>query len=497
MTDMTPLPLDGSQNTGREPPVPSGLVRNASLAVDNEMLAAVVTGAGEAIGIIDDTGLIHYVNHFGARHLGFTPDELIGTNFVDLTHPDDLERNIEMIVTSGRGEEGGDWFSPPVLTRARHRDGTYRYVSVTGSVVARTEHQVFLSILLHPADDFVAMHAALQATIDASAPDEVLERILEITRWQRDRPFVSLVRRTENGPSLLGDALPRELGGETWAAGSPWDAAWKGEPCRGTADDLRPELRDIAAAHNLHAFWIRPVRRAGHDVAAVFTIWYPTHGRSLLAWELTIDFMIDAMSVALAYHDQRVLLEHSARHDALTGLPNRRAFLSAIAELVVQPEPAGAAAELCAVLYIDLDGFKPVNDSFGHGAGDVILAEVGDRLRATVLPSDLVARLGGDEFCIFRSGTSDDDAMALAGRVLGELGRPFPFLAGDVIDRAAAAAPARRSQPVAGERLSAAIGASIGVAVGPSAEAEDLVARADRALYTAKSLGGRTAHLAD
>jgi len=98
------------------------------------MLAAVVRGAGDAMGIIDDTGLIRFVDVFGARHFGMTAEELIGTNFVDLTHPDDLERNIEMMVTSAEEGEGGEWFSPPVLTRVRHRDGTYRYVSVTGSV---------------------------------------------------------------------------------------------------------------------------------------------------------------------------------------------------------------------------------------------------------------------------------------------------------------------------------------------------------------------------
>lgn len=106
------------------------------------------------MGIIDDTGVIHYVNDFGAGYLGPAPEDLVGTNFVELTHPDDLRRNIEMMVTSTQEEEGRDWFSPPVLRAARHRDGTYRFVTVTGSVVARTDDRVFLSVLLRPADDF-------------------------------------------------------------------------------------------------------------------------------------------------------------------------------------------------------------------------------------------------------------------------------------------------------------------------------------------------------
>ena len=461
------------------------------------MLAAVVRRAGDAMGIIDETGTIHFVNDFGARHLGFTPDELVGTSFVDLTHPDDLERNIEMMVTSAEEEEGGDWFSPPVLTRTRHRDGAYRFVTVTGSVVARTDEHIYLSILLRPADDFVALHAALRATIDASAPDDVLDRILEIIRWQHDRPLVCLVRHVDGAVSTLGDDLPRELCGGSWDGESPWDRAWEGEASRGTADDLPADLREVAVATGLHAYWIRPVQRPGQEVVAVITLWYPTNGRSLLAWELTIDFMIDATSIALAYQDQRMQLEHSARHDALTGLPNRRAFMGDLAELAAGLDHDDVGAETCAVLYVDLDGFKPVNDSFGHGAGDAILAEVGDRLRSIVSADDLVARLGGDEFCVLRVDTDADEAVGLANRVLAAMAEPFPFVAGDVVDRVTAEAPAGHSHPVPGDRLLASIGASIGVALGSARDAEDLVARADRALYTAKGFGGRTVHLAD
>jgi len=463
--------------------------------VDEAMLAAVIRGAGETMGIIDETGVIRFVNEYGARLFGFTPEQLIGTNLFDLTHPDDLERNIEMMVTSDEEDEGPDWFSPRVLTRGRNRDGTYRYVSVTGGVVARTDEHVYHSILLRPVDDFVALHAALRATVESSVADDVLERILEIIRLQRDRPLVCLARWVEDDLVMLGDPLPRELCEESRAPGSPWVRAWKGEPSRGTADELPAELREVAAEHGVQAFWIRPVQRGGHDVEAVITVWYPTTGRSLLAWELTIDFMIDAASVAIAFQDQRMQLEHLARHDPLTDLPNRRAFLDEIAKLAAGDDLG--AAEPCAVLYIDLDGFKPVNDSFGHGAGDAILTEVGDRLRTIASPGDLVARLGGDEFCIVRSGTTSDEAVDLAGRVLAALTEPFPFVVGDVVDRAAAAAPMRRAQPIPGEHRSASIGASIGIAVGSSADAEDLLVRADRALYTAKSLGGRTAHLTD
>jgi PAS domain S-box-containing protein len=326
--------------------VGSGTVQEGPTVVDGDAGGG-GPRAGDAMGIIDDTGVIHYVNDFGAGYFGFAPEDLVGTNFVELTHPDDLERNIEMMVTSAQEEEGRDWFSPPVLSRARHQDGTYRFVTVTGSVVARTDDRVFLSVLLRPADDFVAMHAALQATVDAAASDQVLDRILQIIRWQRDRPFVCLAHRVGGELTMVGDELPPELDGASFSPGSPWERAWQGESFRGTADDLPGDLRAVAAEHGVHAFWIRPVQRAGHDVAAVFTLWYPSTGRSLLAWELTIDFMVDATSVALAYDDQRLQLEHSAHHDALTGLPNRRAFLGAITDLATRIHDSVEAARPC------------------------------------------------------------------------------------------------------------------------------------------------------
>ena len=152
--------------------------------------------------------------------------------------------------------------------------------------------------------------------------------------------------------------------------------------------------------------------------------------------------------------EARDRLERLAYHDPLTGLPNRRHFTERLRNRL------GSPGRL-AVLFVDLDGFKSVNDSHGHAAGDALLQEVGRRLRAAAGEA-LVARLGGDEFLLVGDGES---GAALAARVSEELRRPYH---------------------VAGRRLD--LGCSIGVALHPrdGTTVDGLVRAADAAMYREK-----------
>jgi diguanylate cyclase (GGDEF)-like protein len=161
-------------------------------------------------------------------------------------------------------------------------------------------------------------------------------------------------------------------------------------------------------------------------------------------------------------------LAHAALHDEVTGLPNRR-LLEAEMEKVV-----GRTG--CAALFIDLDGFKEINDRLGHHRGDQMLRLAAQRLRAAVRSHDLVARYGGDEFVIFCGADDRSTACDIAERALDALRAdvPDPML----------------------PRLH---GASVGVAFaqpGCSLTAEQLVRRADLAMYLAKSAGGNRVELA-
>jgi len=160
-------------------------------------------------------------------------------------------------------------------------------------------------------------------------------------------------------------------------------------------------------------------------------------------------------------------LRFRADHDALTGLPNRSLFDDRLQSAMASALRHG---ERFALILVDLDGFKGVNDRHGHLAGDTLLVEVGQRLLACVRGSDTVARFGGDEFAVILGEVDGrEDAAEVAGRICAAMAAPFE-LSGAV----------------------ARIGASVGIVLGPDAEAdaETLQRRADAALYAVKRSGG-------
>ncbi len=159
-------------------------------------------------------------------------------------------------------------------------------------------------------------------------------------------------------------------------------------------------------------------------------------------------------------------LRHMALHDALTGLPNRQ-LMSERAEKLLE---RGRHENLqVATMYMDIDGFKGVNDSFGHPAGDELLRATATRIMSTLRGGDTVGRIGGDEFIVLVAGRAEGDPEHLAQRLLEALREPVELGGPD------------------GVILS--ITASIGVAIGDRADGEDLMRDADIALYSAKSAG--------
>ncbi|MEU7905380.1 EAL domain-containing protein [Actinoplanes sp. NPDC049118] len=167
-------------------------------------------------------------------------------------------------------------------------------------------------------------------------------------------------------------------------------------------------------------------------------------------------------------HDSRELQEqlmHEAYHDSLTGLASRALFRERVIEALEQ----SVRSDDVAILVLDLDGFKEINDSLGHAAGDALLLQVADRLRAAVREGDTVARFGGDEFgVLIESLAARADAEAVAGRIAGALEEHFV---------------------VGGRDLRVAV--SIGLASGADADNVDqLLRNADLAMYRAKSAGG-------
>jgi diguanylate cyclase (GGDEF)-like protein/PAS domain S-box-containing protein len=165
---------------------------------------------------------------------------------------------------------------------------------------------------------------------------------------------------------------------------------------------------------------------------------------------------------------------HLAYHDVLTGLANRAAFRETEQKAISQ---AKRTQHMLATLFVDLDGFKPVNDRLGHHTGDQLLAAVAERLRGAVRQTDTIARFGGDEFAILVTDLQDGNvAVALARKLIDALAQPF----------------ALRGQQIR-------ITASVGIALYPADgnDTETLLINADKAMYQAKCRGGNHYQLYD
>ncbi len=182
-------------------------------------------------------------------------------------------------------------------------------------------------------------------------------------------------------------------------------------------------------------------------------------------------FRANALALEAAHAATRLAQEEAqmlARHDALTGLPNRRVFTNEMEKAVAQAKEGSTS---CSVLMVDLDRFKPINDTLGHAVGDLVLCEVATRLRAVLGMADLAARLGGDEFAIILQGSEIEHSAYVS----------------DIAQRALIAL----EQPISVNGTAVEISATIGIASCPSdaAEPEALLRAADLALYQGKRDG--------
>ncbi|MDO9319686.1 MAG: EAL domain-containing protein [Gammaproteobacteria bacterium] len=197
--------------------------------------------------------------------------------------------------------------------------------------------------------------------------------------------------------------------------------------------------------------------------------------------EIPVDMSFSAMQLLSLWHavafvrdiierkQSEKYMHHLAQHDALTGLANRRVFVDAMGDAIARAQRGGAPF---AVLYLDLDHFKDINDTLGHPVGDLVLQEIARRLLSVARATDTVARFGGDEFAILQTDLSDPaDAAAFADRILVSIAVPFD---------------------VGGNEIRT--GASIGISFHDESggDAEKLLSQADVALYRAKSEGRGT-----
>lgn len=427
----------------------------------------------DAVCVVDADGRYVYVNAAYERIFGFRADEVIGRPMIDMVHPDDRERTLRAACDIMAGETQLNF-----QNRYLHKDGRVVHIQWSAHWSARDGVRVALgrdvtdvkradaiqSALLdiseaaHAESDLQSLYGRIHRTVDRLLP----ARNCFIALRQSDQDTVEFPYFEDEF-----DASPGTL---------PLDAPTlsnhvirSGEPLL-----LTPETRIGLPAH-LHpplghraTSWLGvPLATPGGVIGAlVVQSYHPTTRYTHQDLQL-LQFVSTQVAAAIERTRSRTWLAFLASHDPLTGLPNRSHFHE-------QLQQALAATQFdrhpLALLYLDLDGFKAVNDRRGHGVGDQLLREASERIRRCIRHTDTVARLGGDEFVVMLHGTARaQDAMEVAEALRESLARPF-HLGGHAL----------------------AISASIGVALHADglANHDGLLQRADKAMYAAKRQGG-------
>ena len=414
----------------------------AALAETRGRFAALARHATDLVTVSNADGVVTYVSPSVKAILGYEPAELEGTEAALLPHPDDLPALLDAVMAD---LEAGT--EPQVLTyRALHKDGSWRTLEgVSQNLLDDQDVQGVVTNARDVTESRAAELKAAQLTAVLEASDEVVVI---------SDPDGSVVYANQIARRLLG---PDDHHHVTELA-SPE-----------SRERLRTEIMPIVREKGV---WSGELELLGNDgvgvpVAGTIQAHRDEHG----ALELVSTIAHDISELKAAQRR----LEHEATHDALTGLPNRVFFLE------IGERALARAARACGplgVLFLDLDGFKLVNDGLGHDIGDQLLAQLALRLRDAVRLGDTVARLGGDEFVVLcEHPGSEKEMLDLAHRVIAVLSEPFRFEGVHDVQ----------------------VGGSVGIAYGGDLQAgiSALIREADVALYQAKHDGRGRAQVFD
>lgn len=397
---------------------------------------------GANVSLVDRDLRFHYANGGFAKSFGTTPEALIGKTLRDFYNPTHFAAFEGYVNRALAGEtvtyerrsqvvdSDGIWFTVS-LTPWRNADG-----EVVGIISCSMKvHELKLSSeALRVANERLSSHMD-------NSPLTVLELDASLT-----------ITRCSNRVSVLLGLAPGALEGR--ALLDVLHIADANEPLVSALSRLTSgaEESNRVESNLTHA-----------DGHTVYCEWFNSALTDASGRVTSIMALVQDVSARMEAAQQ---LLHIATHDTLTGLANRRMLTERLSHALARAERTGEAV---AVLFIDLDGFKSVNDKHGHGAGDEVLRDVATRLSRIARATDFVARLGGDEFVILLdTDVHPGSPSMLAERVFDALSAPCRFTGGE-----------------------APIGASIGVAMHPplSNLAADLIRRADAAMYEAKSAG--------
>ncbi len=400
--------------------------------------------AGSGIANVDLSGKFLVVNRSLCEILGYPEAELVGKVVKDFSHPEDRDKT-----DAARAKvRTGELDSMRSRKRYLRKNGATVWVDLTVALVRNAEGEPLYEIAVF--DDETERVTAEEALRHNEAElrlltDNVPAMILYVDR-NLDCIFANRRYAEFFGVGigdLVGKPLQRIVG----------DTAYK---------EIEPHF--LKALSGEQASYQRMARLRNGEQRCIEVKVVP---RAAVQGEIPGCYFFSTDITEQKQAVERIL--HIANHDSLTGLPNRMLFNDRLGQAIAL---ARREAGQFALLYLDLDKFKPVNDASGHDAGDLLLKSVGERISSQLRESDTVARLGGDEFAVILPDVSSKQAVAaVAQKIVDALTSPF--------DLGTTAQAVR-------------IGISIGIAIypGDARERDALLKKADQAMYGAKQAGG-------
>lgn len=422
-------------------------------------LGRVLEALPDGVVVIDSLATIVWVNARFRKLTGWTNEEVVGRNGLELMDPDKLADAIEALnITNDQPEA-----LPPGAYGLAHKDGGYVTLELHAAPIDPTDPNSLIAMMARPIEYQFMMNEGIEL-LNAGGPiQDMATYIVDVIGWPAGSVAVAFDDDATGDRRSIRGALDPLLDGtgEVDDGTTPWaEAEASGEAVFRLVDELPPSLGAVARASGFIACTAEPVPDpSGRD--AVIVLWFDEGASTTYRFLFREEPRYLLLRLALERRHYLRTLRNAATKDHLTGLANRAHFFESLERAETH--------EACAVLYIDLDDFKPINDTLGHFIGDAVLAEIGLRLRGATRPGDLVARLGGDEFAVFCPQEADADAAeAFAARLHHAVTLPIEMPGG----------PIR-------------VGATIGMAVAakPGIPPVQLLETADRMLYELKRLG--------
>jgi len=447
--------------------------------------AAVIVTSAEPVVLPD--GSLHYPVTFLSQRIeevtGFSREEFLATPglWFSRMHPDDQPR---VFAEAVRTDETGEPFE--ATYRFQRKDGRWVWLENRAVMVRNAEgkplfwHGLLIDVTERKrAEELLLAQTTLLRLIAEAAPlSEILELLCHLVEQQAPdlRCSVLLLGSDDRlyhgaAPSLPPrylaaiDGLP--IGPQ---AGSCGTAAYLDRPIfvEDIASDPRwADYREAALEAGLRACWSTPIRGTSGNVLGTVALYASEPRGPQPNEERLLELATQLAALALERWQESEELRHRAFHDPLTGLPNRLLFLDRLEHAVARADRDGGGI---AVLFLDLDDFKRVNDTWGHTVGDAVLQEAAARLSRQVRAGDSVARFAGDEFTVLLDGvTGEHDVRVVTERLLAALASPIRCGEQEI-------------------RMGLSIGAA--VATGrPMPDSGALLLSADQALYAAKRRG--------